>query len=290
MARWAQVLTVRDPADWDRVFRYVNYVRELHCLDGAFSAAYGTVLQHFPRLYAVSIDAHSDVTCGATGRFAYCNLFTALPRSIRRLEITHAHGPDVRVIQLANRDCPLLEELRLGRCTMFNRHPACPFWESFSFDHDAYMSLDGADEYSRSLTKELSPMKHLAVLRLGVYLIPSTLVLSHRLFHTHDQPVPEHFSWQDATAALSVLHNETQANTPAGQLSRLISLLHQPAEAEFDEDTCRHCRDSTFQESLDAERSANAILQQGIPSLESIAWMNWFTPNHLGLSCGSRSK
>ncbi|KAG8794983.1 hypothetical protein FRC12_019310 [Ceratobasidium sp. 428] len=221
------------------------------------------------------------------GRFAYRDLVTTLPSSVRRLEIAHAHGPDIKIIELAKNYCPLLEELRLGRCTMFNRRPACPFWERFAFDHDAYMSLDGADEYAYSLSKELSPMKHLVVLQLGVYLIPSTLVLIHRLFHTRDLPVPAHFSWQ---AALDILSRETRENTPADQLSMLISLLHEPSWGDRDESACRLCWDMTSQATLNAEQSAGIILQQNIPSLKQIAWMNWFSSEHLGLSYGLRSK
>ncbi|KAG8786699.1 hypothetical protein FRC12_016353 [Ceratobasidium sp. 428] len=286
MARWTRVLTVRTFEDWNQVLYYSHWVRELRCLDGAFAAPYSTILLQFQRLYTVSVDAHSDVISDVAGRFAYCDLITALPGSVRRLEIQHAHGPDIKIIQLAEKHCPLLEELRLGRCTMFNRHPACPFWERFNFDHDAYMSLEGADEYAHSLAKELSPMKHLTVLQLGVYLIPSTLVLIHRLFHVQDRPVPTHFGWQDA---LNALAHETQGDTPATHLSILIALLHQPPE-NFSENTCHLCWDITFQASINAEESANLILQQGVPSLKRVAWMSWFSSGHLGLSYGPRSK
>jgi hypothetical protein len=106
------------------------------------------MLTQFPRLCAVSVDSHEDVQSNTDNRFAYRNLFSSLPSSLRRLEIKHAHGPDINVISTVKRCCPDLEELWLGRCTMFNRTPACNFWQSFPFDHDSYISSEGTDAYT----------------------------------------------------------------------------------------------------------------------------------------------
>lgn len=64
-------------------------------------------------------------------RFTYRDIITALPPSLKRLQATNAHGPNIRVAATFKKSCPQPEELRPGRCTMFNRIPACDFWASF---------------------------------------------------------------------------------------------------------------------------------------------------------------
>lgn len=175
MSRWVEVITIRTPEDWEVVLRFFNTVRlvyfsthvaltligmskirprdsrELSCLDGAFgSGVSDSILAQFPHLRTVSIDAHSDVYRNPSGRFSYRDVFTSLPVSLVCLEITHAHGPDLRIIEMARTYCPNLETLRLGRCTMFNRHLTCDFWSGFPFDHDAYIASDGTNEYAVS--------------------------------------------------------------------------------------------------------------------------------------------
>lgn len=125
-------------------------LRELICPDGTILSERQTILSEFPRLRALSIDNHDDVRCHATGMhpFAYRDVISSLPRSLLYLEIKHAHGPDANIIALVKRCCPDLETLWLGRCTMFNRTPACEFWTSFPFDHDSYISNEGTDAYA----------------------------------------------------------------------------------------------------------------------------------------------
>lgn len=279
--RWISVLTIRTAKDWDTAVAASHLIRELTCLDQVFSPDRKAILSRFPRLRSVSLESHQDVRrlTPGTNRFAYQDIFTELPQSLRHLEIRHAHGPDVNVIVRVKRFCPRLETLWLGRCTMFNRTPACQFWESFPFDHDSYISSEGTDAYAYSLGQELSPLRHLTILRLGIYLMPSTTVLAHRLFHARNLPAPPTINWQQALAAppLNVNQNGLQA-TP--QISDLISLLHREPESE----TCERCREESFAGAQSAEVSANRILKELVPGLQCVDWMDWFTPLHLGVS------
>lgn len=128
--------------------RCVALCRELRCLDQALkSHQHWRNLATLTRVHTLSIDAHNDISHDGD-RFAYRNFFKALPPSIIRLEVIHAHGPDVKVISAVKRYCPKLEELRLGRCTMFNRSPACEFWQRFFLEHDSYLSIEGTEEYA----------------------------------------------------------------------------------------------------------------------------------------------
>lgn len=169
MARWMRVLTIRSSEDWEKVLKQPHLVRyvswfvslmpahstrssdlsELTCLDCVIGSGIGqSILTRFPNLHTVSINAHSDVYRNQSGRFSYRDVFNSLPASLLRLEVTCAHGPDLKVIETVRRYCPNIETLRLGRCTMFNRTPACEFWSGFPFDHDAYIAADGTDDYA----------------------------------------------------------------------------------------------------------------------------------------------
>jgi hypothetical protein len=118
-------------------------------MDGVLSnPRHQRVLSDFNHLYAISIDAHCDVSCDGHSQFAYRDLFVSLPHSLRRLEVTRSHGPDINIISTVKECCPSLEELRLGRCTVFNSSSACGFWRSFPLDHDAYMSIEDTDTYA----------------------------------------------------------------------------------------------------------------------------------------------
>lgn len=96
----------------------------------------------------MTIDAHSDISHDDNNHFAYRDLVAAFPPSLRRLEVTNAHGPDIKLIATVKECCPRLEHLRIGRCTIFNRANACAFWALFPFDHDSYISSEGTEEYT----------------------------------------------------------------------------------------------------------------------------------------------
>ncbi|CAE6461924.1 unnamed protein product [Rhizoctonia solani] len=307
--RWVSVLTIRDPKDWEVALKWRKYVRlvmslsrshhiaetrashglynihvinfsELICMEGAFHSNDSDILQQFSHLHTVTIDCHSDVYKNASGRFSYRDVFTSLPASILRLEITCAHGPDLKIMETVRTYCPRIEALRLGRCTMFNRSSPCEFWLNFPFDHDAYMASDGTDDYAHLAAQEMASLSQLKHLRLGVYLIPSTTVLAHRAYHVRKEAAPAPVNWQQAL--IDATHD---ANGPP-EVSKLVELYYRaPAmEAEFGPDSCTFCRDSFYNQSNDFQRSASAVMKTVVPSLEMIEWMDWFTPFHRGVS------
>ncbi|KAF8599676.1 hypothetical protein BDV93DRAFT_295031 [Ceratobasidium sp. AG-I] len=295
--RWIQSVVVKTSADWDGLLPDAALIRELRVRDQALARRHKRVLLNFSNLYAVAIDAHSDITHNAGHQFAYRDLVTAFPPSLRRLEVIHAHGPDIKLIATVKEHCPLLEHMRLGRCTIFNRPDPCDFWSSFPFDHDSYISIEGTEEYAHSLAQELAPLKNIRSLRMGLYFVPSSIVLAHRLYHRRGLPAPEAIEWQQAIplaetqqiietieAGAAEPGQATQTHDPA-TTAQLISLLHQPdPETEFGpEHNCALCTESTSQISEDAERRANAILTNLVPSLSQIQWMAWLTPKHLGV-------
>ncbi|KAF8594012.1 hypothetical protein BDV93DRAFT_549352 [Ceratobasidium sp. AG-I] len=283
--RWARILTIHVSEDWAVASRWSHLIRELKCLEHAFaSPKHRAVLNGFPLLRAISVDSHEDIRVDIANRFSYRSLFLSLPSSLRYFEIKHAHGPDINVISTIKKCCPNVEQLWLGRCTMFNKTPACQFWTSFPFDHDSYISSEGTEAYTHSLGQELAPLGRLKSVRLGVYLMPSSAVLAHRVFHVRKLPVPNVIEWQQAvTLALQEEANDLTFPRLV-QISELVTLLHTNCEQDFGLDSCGPCRDQSYQSTLDAEQNANQILKEVVPSLECVEWMNWFTPGHLGLS------
>lgn len=132
------------------------------------------------------------------------------------------------------------------------------------------------------MAQELVAFKKLESLRLGVYFIPSIIVLAHRAYHVRGINAPPQLTWQQAVTDLFNLPQTEPPQQP--ESSRLVSLYHQAPEAKFGPDTCSFCRDLALQESEAAERAANSILKNLVPSLQRIGWMSWFTPSHLGVS------
>ncbi|KAJ1307463.1 hypothetical protein OPQ81_001563 [Rhizoctonia solani] len=259
-----------------------HLIRELICLDNTILSSENSVLSQFPQLRAVCVYCHEDVrVVTGTQRFAYRDIFTSLPPTVRYLETKHAHAPDVNIISCVKRHCPGLESLWLGRCTMFNRSPACSFWESYPFEHDSYISSEGTDGYAYSLGEELAPLRNLKTIRLGIYLVPSTTVLVHRLFHARNLPVPPIINWQTELAPVPNPNQNGQDPQPQpqiAQISDLVALLHQAPEKEI----CRQCWQDFSAGTQSAEISATHILKEILPSLKQVEWMDWFSPFHLG--------
>ncbi|KAG8747194.1 hypothetical protein FRC11_012431, partial [Ceratobasidium sp. 423] len=266
--RWLQVISVKDVEDWDVLTKYIEFVREIHCFDDTLlDLKHQNILSKIPHLYTAVIDAHSDVWHDEDNRFAYRDVLSALPPSLKRLEIKHAHGPDIRIISLVKKHCPKLEELILGRCTMFNRSPACDLWASFPHDHDAYMSNTGIDEYAHSLGNELVPLKHLRSLRVGLYFVPSDIVLAHRLYHRRGLAAPVTIDWQSAIPlALAGFPGdpflqELPPHVEPASATQLVSLLHRRDEEPNMEFSCPQCNEITNTTGGELEKSANLILR-----------------------------
>ncbi|CAE6438934.1 unnamed protein product [Rhizoctonia solani] len=286
--RWIQIISVKDADDWGVITEYIELVREIHCFDNTLlDTNHQNTLSNIPHLYAAIIDAHSDVWHDEHNRFAYRDILSALPPSLKRLEIKHAHGPDIRIISLVKKDCPKLEELILGRCTMFNRSPACDFWASFPHDHDAYMSNTGTDAYAHSLANELAPLKHLRSLRVGLYFVPSDIVLVHRLYHRRGLAAPATIDWQSAIPLAELpadpLMLELPPHVEPATTTQLVSLLHRRDDELHVEFKCPRCIETTDSDGREAEKSANSILRGYLPTLATVEWMGWLTPGHLGV-------
>ncbi|KAJ1307455.1 hypothetical protein OPQ81_001555 [Rhizoctonia solani] len=286
--RWLQVISVKNEYDWDVITEHIELVREIRCFDGTLiDPRQQHTLSKMRHLHTATIDAHSDVWHDEHNRFSYRNVLSALPPSLKRLEIEHAHGPDIKIISLVKKYCPELEELILGRCTMFNRSPACDFWVSFPHDHDAYMSNTGTDAYAHSLANELAPLKHLRSLRVGLYFVPSDIVLAHRLYHRRGLPAPETIHWQSAIPLAELPASPfPQALPPHVDLAtttQLVSLLHSQDEDSHLEFKCPQCIEITDISGREAEMSASSILRAYLPTLTSVEWMGWLTPQHLGV-------
>ncbi|ELU40432.1 hypothetical protein AG1IA_05536 [Rhizoctonia solani AG-1 IA] len=289
MVRWVSVLSIHTPQDWHTALRYRDSVRELNCLDGCFNTTEsGTVLAHFRRLYTISIDSHSDIQRSAdTGRFSYYTLLTTLPSSVLRLHVKNAHSPAINIINVVKRYAPNLEELWLGRCTMFNRSPACGFWSAFPLEHNSYIALEGTDDYAVRdefiIAGELQPLQRLTTLYTGIYMAPSDIVLAHRVFHTRQSIAPQEINWEHAVVMQEGIQGiQAEVNTSI-DISSLVSLLHAPLEKSFALDSCSFCRDGFFQDRIHAEKRANGILREKT-NLKTISWMNWFSDSHLGLT------
>jgi hypothetical protein len=279
-------------------------LREIRCFDGTLlKPEHQANLSKIPRLYAATIDSHSDVWHDEHNRYAYRNILSTLPPSLKRLEIEHAHGPDIKIISLVKKHCPELEELILGRCTMFNRSPACDFWSSFPHDHDAYMSIDGTDAYAvslmppssifrnldvlfqHSLGNELAPLKQLRLLRVGLYFVPSDIVLAHRLYHQRGLSAPATIHWQSAIPLAERATNpplQEPAHAEPATPVQLVSLLHRRDEDSHTAFECSKCVEITDASGRGAENSANSILRVYLPKIVCVEWMGWLTPGHLG--------
>ncbi|QRV89403.1 hypothetical protein RhiJN_17421 [Ceratobasidium sp. AG-Ba] len=275
LARWLSVLTIRQPGDWQCAVHYQLFVRELRCLDGAFNGVRNrNIIAEFRHLHTLSIDAHGDVVYDQHDRFTYRDLFSSLPPSLRRLEILRAHGPDINTINAVKDHAPSLEELRLGRCTLFNNPGICDFWQTFPLEHDSYMSIEDTDSYAKSLTRELAPLQSLQVLALGLYLVPSTTILAHRLYHRRSMVAPEVIVWQQAIALAEIFHGVIPdeadlAQIPAASVNQLISVLHEPDPLEEfgQEGNCSLCIDAVLDVGHDAEARASVILKSQLPCL-----------------------
>ncbi|KAG8777369.1 hypothetical protein FRC12_000419 [Ceratobasidium sp. 428] len=282
LVRWVAVLKVREAEDWEQMPRFAHlshWVFELVCLDGVFVANIPKphILDRFNHLSALSIDAHRDLVHYDSGQFRHRGLITVLPTSLKRLEILHAHGPDSGIITAVQKYCPKLEDLRLGRCTMFNQ-PACQFWRQFPNDHDSYFGNQGVEAYACALARELRPLRALKYLKLGIYLMPVDVVCAHRFYHTKNLAAPPRPS------SPHIQQRSIAEPSPWFDMAQRVSLYNQLPEKIFGPNTCEFCLSEFFQAARAAESRANTILRALLPKLSTIEWMDWFSDSHLGVS------
>ncbi|KAG8734902.1 hypothetical protein FRC10_011226 [Ceratobasidium sp. 414] len=158
---WFRVLVLGDEEDWDIIgaFPAIRFsVKEIYVHSQALSPAIPPdALLAFPALRSAHINAHNDVSFDPRSGYTYYTLLPHIPRGLKRLAIAHAHAPDGERLETLvhaskSRDGMQLEELRLGRCTLFDcATEGCSYWLAFPHDHDAYFSDDGAVEYAVSL-------------------------------------------------------------------------------------------------------------------------------------------
>ncbi|KAG9124454.1 hypothetical protein FRC07_011581 [Ceratobasidium sp. 392] len=153
------------------------------------------------------------------------------------------------------------------------------------------MSIEDTDSYAHSLAQELAPLQYLQSLRLGLYLIPSTTILAHRLYHRRNMAAPELIEWQHAIPPAilpdgAITDDMALLNLPPATTDQLSLILYEtdPIE-EFGSDyMCELCVESVSQTGCDAETRANAILKNLLPSLTSMQWMAWLSPDHTGVN------
>ncbi|KAL5636436.1 hypothetical protein ACGC1H_000413 [Rhizoctonia solani] len=223
----------------------------------------------FPNLHTALIDAHNDfvlhtrnpsIVSQSIGHYRL--VAPQLPSTLRRLWITNAHGPDVRVIQNACVQCPQLEDLWIDRCTLFSprllpdletgvqpvhmgdhEDLGCHFWSNFPNDHDAYFASIGVADYAHSLAAELRPLRHLKRLHMGLYLTPTEALTAHRTHHSN---------------------------------MGIHETLWEPV--------CQLCSEQFGSDTREAEESATTVLGYEVPSLEEISWSSFHSVNKAGRS------
>ncbi|KAG8700448.1 hypothetical protein FRC09_005952 [Ceratobasidium sp. 395] len=191
---WFRVLVLRDEDDWGivlAVFSAIRFsVREIYIHSRAVSPSTPPdALLSFPALLSAHINAHNDVTFDPRIGYTYYTLLPHIPRGLKRLAIAHAHAPDgerLESLVCASKtgDGIQLEELRLGRCTLFDcATEGCSYWPAFPHDHDAYFSDDGAVEYA------VSPLSF-PITSKGKFISANHAVIRDYRFPVNDQPVP----------------------------------------------------------------------------------------------------
>ncbi|KAB5589504.1 hypothetical protein CTheo_7055 [Ceratobasidium theobromae] len=282
---WFRVFILRKEQDWE-AFPFINlFVRELYVHSSAlWPTTPADALLAFPALQAVHINAHNDVSLDPHSGYTYYTLLPSVPRGLKRLAITHAHGPDVeRLVALARADCDL-EELRLGRCTLFDfALQGCSYWPAFPHDHDAYFSDAGAVEYAESIAQDLAPLKKLRKVHLGVYLTPHKAISVHQ--HNHSS-VPVSAPASVVPNVDSLLHPPPPHHLHLLQHPHHRAPLHSPS---LWSSPCKACLEEFGPATEMAEHAASMVLGELVPGLEEISWGGYFALGAQGASVWHRT-
>jgi len=246
LQHWFKSIIIRQERDWGVIKHWpclTKWVREIHILETAINVdSPQNVLLQFPHLTSASIDAHNDYKINEQTGYQYQTPASILPSTLQKLEVTNSHGPDAQIIWNAVQQCPGLESLCLGRCTMFNR-PGCEYWHNFPYDHDAYFSNQGVTEYAHAIGGELMQLTHLRTLHLGIYLTSTDAIATHKNYHGY---------------RLARFTRNTWAKS------------------------CYQCETDFLAETEDSEVAASEALAQHLPSLQTIEWASFFTPGRTG--------
>ncbi|CAE7059347.1 unnamed protein product [Rhizoctonia solani] len=287
---WFRVLVLKDKEDWGVASKFsiiTLSVRELYVHATALGPTTAAdALLTFPALRAAHINAHNDVTFDIYEGYKYYTLLPTVPKGLKRLALTHAHAPDGERLEALAQINGELEELRLGRCTLFDcATQGCSYWPAFPHDHDAYFSDEGAVEYATSIAQDLAPIKNLRVIHLGVYLTPHVALSTHQHQHSH---VPV-FS-PPITATIpnlgSLLHPPPPHHLHLLQHPHHRAPLHSPTLWST---ACEACQTEFGPATEIAERAASSALGNLVPGLEEISWAGYFERSGQGVSVWRRN-
>ncbi|KAF8600033.1 hypothetical protein BDV93DRAFT_289777 [Ceratobasidium sp. AG-I] len=283
LGRWFRSLILRSEGDWNyaQEIGIVGYVKILSIAAGALLLDTSIVdrfnLSSFPSIQTLFLDCHNDVECSKSSeqmQWSYKKIIPRLPPSLKSLVILNAHGPETQVVRQARAQCPGLEHLRLGRCTMFNQPGHCDFWQAFPHDHDAYFSSEGVEEYAKALGKELASLRRLKTLRLGIYLTNSKYLNTGQPGSPNPSP-------------MDPMMHTTPTAPPSGKQAHV--LVNQPNAAfvpvSMPPDIPIPLTSSRFQDrkdTFDLETSAAAILFDCHKGLESVGFNSYWSDDHLG--------
>ncbi|KAF8599930.1 hypothetical protein BDV93DRAFT_590179 [Ceratobasidium sp. AG-I] len=295
---WFTTLILKHEEDWDvvAVFAQVRFfVRELYVHSTAVSPTTSpSALLTFPALRAAHINAHNDVTFDPRSGYTYYTLLPQIPPGLKRLSITHAHAPDAERLEALGGD---IEELRLGRCTLFDcATQGCSYWPAFPHDHDAYFSDDGVVDYSKSVAQDLTPLKNLRALHLGVYLTPYIALSTHQHQHHPTPPAPPHPN--PALTLPPPLPVSTIPYAPAIHIhpppAHHLQLLNHPNHRaplhspSLWSSPCESCQEQFGPATEVAERTACVILGGLLPGVSEISWAGYFERYGRGVSKWAR--
>ncbi|KAG8791766.1 hypothetical protein FRC12_008187 [Ceratobasidium sp. 428] len=311
---WFRILVLRDEDDWGivlAVFSAIRFsVREIYVHSRAVSPSTPPdALLSFPALLSAHINAHNDVTFDPRIGYTYYTLLPHIPRGLKRLAIAHAHAPDgerLESLVCASRtgDGIQLEELRLGRCTLFDcATEGCSYWPAFPHDHDAYFSDDGAVEYASSIAQDLLPLRSLRVLHLGVYLTPHIALSTHQHHHA---PFMHHTALSPIN--INAHPHVIPANGHLGPVNHLLPLpvpvppphhlhlLHHPHHRaplhcpSLWASPCAACQVQFGPATKVAEHAACTVLGGMLPWIEEISWAGYFERYGKGVSRWARGR
>ncbi|CAE6450912.1 unnamed protein product [Rhizoctonia solani] len=287
---WFSVLILKDEEDWEVASKFSViplFVRELYVHATALGPTTATdALLTFPALRAAHINAHNDVTFDSYEGYKYYTLLPIVPRGLKRLALIHAHAPDGERLEALAQSASELEELRLGRCTLFDcATQGCSYWPAFPHDHDAYFSDEGAVEYATSIAQDLAPITSLRVVHLGVYLTPHAALATHQHQHSHIPVLSP-----SVTAAIPnvdyLIHPPPPHHLHLLQHPHHRAPLHSPTLWST---PCEACLTQFGPATQIAEHAASSALGNLVPGLEEISWAGYFERSGQGVSAWRRS-